>query len=269
MLLRVVEVVVFLFFSLSLYAGDPVYSRFGAGETAKAYACVASKGHWCSFHNQAALAYSNAFSVGTSLESRFMMAEMSSKVLTCIIPGRPAPLGLMVMHYGNDQYAIITGGLGSALILTEGLSLGVQVDVINEHCAGAYRDLTHVTFEVGMLGQPLPDLTFGFHLFNPMAQANGLPSSIRTGLSWSSDESLALSLEAVKTTGESLSLHTGISWRLQQCLVLRAGYRSMPSSFAFGAGYDSEGFSIDAGFMINNKTGITPSVSLLWKHKKR
>jgi len=265
MLLRSAEVVFFFMLTTTLNAGDPLYSRLGAGEAGKAYACVAQKGHWCSFHNQAALAYNKSFSIGTSFESRFMMAEMSSKSITCILPGRPAPLGLMMMHYGNNQYSVIMGGIGSGIVLTQGLSLGVQVDVITEQCAGHYEDLTHVTFETGILGQFSPEMTFGFHIFNPLAQVNGLPSSIRTGIAWSPDESLCASLEAVKTSGLFLSFRGGISWQLSGYFVLRAGYSSEPSSFAFGAGLASAGFSVDMGFMLNSNTGVTPSVSLLWR----
>lgn len=269
MLLRSAEVVLFIMLTTALYAGDPLYSRLGAGEAGMAYACVASTGHWCSFHNQAALAYNRSFSLGTSFESRFMMTEMSSKSITCILPGRPAPLGLMMIHYGNRQYSVIMGGIGSGIVLTQGLSLGVQVDIINEHCAGHYEDLTHITFETGILGQISPEVTFGFHLFNPLTQVNGLPSSIRTGIAWSPDESLSASLEAVKTSGLFISFRGGISWQLSGSFVLRAGYSSEPSSFAFGAGLASAVLSVDMGFMLNNQTGVTPSVSLLWRPARK
>lgn len=269
MLLRSAEVVFFFVLTTVLNAGNPLYSRLGAGEAGMAYACVASTGHWCSFHNQAALPYNKSFSIGTSFESRFMMTEMSSKSITCILPGRPAPLGLMMIHYGNSQYSLIMGGLGSGVVLTQGLSLGVQVDVISEHCAGNYEDLVHVTFETGILGQISPEVTFGFHIFNPLAQLNGLPSSIRTGITWSPDKSLSASLETVKISGLFLSFRGGISWQLPKSLVLRAGYSSVPSSFAFGAGFASAGLSIDMGFMLNSKTGVTPSVSLLWRQVRK
>lgn len=228
------------------------------------YACVASTGHWCSFHNQAALPYNSSFSLGTSVESRYMMSAMSLKSITCVIPGRPAPLGLMVSHYGNNQYSVIAGGVSSAVIITEGLSLGVQADIISEHGAGDYRDVTHVTFEGGMLGRLSPSLTAGFHIFNPLSELNDLPSAVRAGLSWQPDDSFTMALEAMKTTSEPLSLHAGLAWHMPRVLILRAGYSSGPSSFSFGVGFFSGTINVDTGFAVNSYTGITPSLSLLW-----
>jgi hypothetical protein len=260
---------VLLFVSSVIYAGDPVFSRFGAGEAAMAYSCVASQDRWSAFHNQASLAYCSSFSLATSLESRFMMTEMSTKALSVIIPGKHAPLGIIATHYGNGQYALITGGLASAVILTDGLSMGVQADIITEHCAGRYKDLSHVTFETGVLARVSHEVLLGVHLFNPLSRFNTLQSSLRTGISWSPDKNILLALEAVKSSGEPLSFHSGFSWNMPGAIILRAGYSTSPSCFAFGAGFSSGIISVDTGFIINTETGVTPSISFLWKPEKK
>jgi hypothetical protein len=265
MLSRSVEMVSFLLLSSVIHAGDPVFSRFGAGEAAMAYSCVASTDRWSAFHNQASMTFCNSFSAGLSAESRFMMTEMSTRALGVIIPGSHAPLGIITTWYGNNQYSVITGGLGSAVRITDGLSLGAQADIITEHCAGRYRDFTHLTFETGLLARVTPGVMFGVHLFNPLARFNDLQSSLQTGITWSPDRNLLLAAEAVKSTGEPLSLHTGISWSLPGGVTLRTGYSSSPSCFAFGAGFLFGSLSVDTGFLINNTTGVTPSVSLLFK----
>jgi hypothetical protein len=269
MLFRSAEVIILLFLSSVMHAGDPVFCRFGAGEAAMAYSCVASTDQWSAFHNQASMAYCSSFSLGVALETRYMMKEMSTRALTAIIPGKPAPLGIIMTYYGNGQYGILTGGVGSAIILTDGLSLGVQTDIISEHCAGEYKDITYITFETGLLARVSPVVSVGMHLFNPVAQFNNLPSSIRTGISWSPDKNLSLAFEALKTSGEALSIHTGISWSLPATVILRAGYSTCPSCFAFGTGFSVGRLSIDSGFLINNETGVTPSVSFLWKSGKK
>ncbi len=269
MLLRTAKVVILLSFPVLLNAGDPPYTRFGAGEAGMGYACVASTGSWCSFHNQAAMPYSNTFSLGTSYESRFMMSALSAKTLCCIIPGRPAPLGIIMTHYGNSQYALISGGLGSAVILAEGLSLGAQVDIFVEHSAGSYRDYTYVTFEAGMQGRVSPHVTVGFHLFNPLAHLNRLPSAVRAGVAWQPDASLTGAVEISKMSGTPLSVHTGIAWHLPHTLILRVGYYTCPSSFTFSTGVLCKGICIDAGCAVNTATGITPLISLLWKPRAK
>jgi hypothetical protein len=269
MLLRIAEVVFFFSISATLHAGDPFYSRFSAGEAGMAYACVSSPGHWNAFHNQAVLPYCNNFSIGSSVEARYMMMEMSSKAITCIIPGKSAPLGLMLTHYGNRQYSVITGGIGSAVILTTGLSLGVQVDFISEHCAGMYADMTYVTFEAGILAKISSHLTFGLHVFNPLAGINSLPSSLSIGLSWEPDKNFIIALDAVKLSDEAVSLRSGVKWILPKGITLCTGYGTYPSSFAFGTGFSSGRLSIDTGFIMNTDTGVTPSVSFLWKFPRK
>jgi hypothetical protein len=69
-------------------------------------------------------------------------------------------------------------------------------------------------------------------------------------------------------TDEPLSLNGGMSWQLMRKLVFRTGYMSSPSSFAFGAGYTSGPVQTDIGFMINNLTGVTSSISFTWILKK-
>jgi len=261
--------VLFLLLSSVVRAGDPVFSRFGAGEAAMAYSCVASTDQWSVFHNQASMTFCSSFTAGISVESRFMMTEMSTHALGVVLPGRHAPLGIISTWYGNDQYSVITGGLGSAVKLTEGLSLGVQADIISEHCAGRYRDLTHLTFEAGILAQISPAVMFGVHLFNPLARLNDLQSSMQSGISWLPDKNLLFAFEAVKSSGEALSLHTGLSWKVPGAVTLQTGYSTSPSCFAFGAGFSFGALSVNTGFLINNATGVTPSVSLLWKARKR
>jgi hypothetical protein len=269
MLLRIAEVVLFIYISATLHAGDPVYSRFGAGEAGMAYACVSSPGHWNAFHNQAIMPYCNNFSIGSSIEARYMMTEMSSKAITCIIPGKTAPLGLMLTHYGNRQYSVLTGGIGSAVILSPGLSLGVQADIISEHCAGMYADKTYITFEAGILAKVSSQLSFGLHVFNPLAEINGLPSSLSIGISWEPDKKFIMAFDAVKVSDEAVSFRSGVKWMLPKGINLYAGYCTFPSSFAFGTGFFSGRLSIDTGFIINSNTGVTPSASFLWKFPRK
>jgi len=74
-----------------------------------------------------------------------------------------------------------------------------------------------------------------------------------------------LSFEASKVTEEPLSLHAGMSWMVREKTVLRAGYLSSPSSFAFGAGFLFSRMQTDIGFLVNNRTGVTSSISLILK----
>lgn len=269
MLQRSAVVWLLCLFTGSIHAGEPLFVPHGAGQAGMAFATVALPGHWNSFHNQALMSRCTDISAGFSLESRFMMTEMSSKALSVILPGGRAPLGIIAAHYGNGQYSSIFTGIGSSVALSEVISAGIQADLITETGIGDYREVCHATFEAGLSALITSNLTLGIHVFNPLAAFNTLPSSLRAGLSWSPTPDLMLACEASKATDEPLSLHGGVDWQLLRKLTFRTGYMSSPSSFAFGAGFTSGALQTDISFLVNNLTGVTSSVSFTWTFMKR
>jgi len=250
-----------------LRAGEPLFVPHGASSMGMAFAVTATPGHWNCFHNQALLVAAPATGFSFGLENRFMMPALSSKAVSAVFAFKPAPLGLVATHYGNADYFRIFTGLGSAVWLTEGIALGVQVDYISEHGAGEYRDVSHVTFETGMTCLISSSLTVGVHLFNPLAPLNTLPSSIEAGLHWKQSGETDLTLTASKVSNEPLSLQCGLGWNVLDRLVIRSGYMSSPSAFAFGIGFKTGSLQADAGFLLNSTTGVTSSVSLTWTIK--
>ena len=261
---------VFLSFLLTtavLCAGEPLFVPHGAGAMGMGFAVTASPGHWNCFHNQALLTAARATSFSASLENRFMMPAMSSKAVSAVLAVRTTPLGIVATHYGNSDYNRIFTGLGSAVRITEGLSLGLQVDYISEHGIGAYRDMSHVTFETGLSCTLSSSLTLGVHLFNPLASLNTLPSSIEAGLHWQQSDDFSLVAGSSKVSGEPLSVQCGLSWDVMNKLVIRAGYMSSPSAFSFGIGFRTGSIQADTGFLLNGVTGLTSSVSITWTLK--
>lgn len=265
MMLRWNAVFMLLFMALTgLNAGGPLYVPHGAGETGMAYAVTATSGHWNCFHNPALLSSAPASSFSLSLESRFSMAAFSSTAAGAVIAIRPAPLGIVVTHYGNADYNRIFTALGSAVNITEGIAFGMQVDYIMENGIGEYRDVSHVTFETGLVCDLSPSLALGLHLFNPLSPLNSLPSSMEAGVQWRQSDYLILAICGSKVTDEPLSVSCGLSWNILEKLILRSGYMSSPSAFAFGIGFRTGRFQADAGFLLNSLTGMTSSISFIW-----
>jgi len=254
----------FLMAAAVLRAGEPVYVPHGAAEMGVAFASSATSGHWSCFHNQALLTSRPGTSAALALETRFMMTPLSSKAVSAILAGKAVPLGLIITHFGNGDYYRIFTGMGSAVTLTRGVSLGVQVDYITEKSAGDYRDVSHLTFEAGMTVLLSSSLTLGLHLFNPLTSVNTLPSSVNAGVEWQHTDDLSVVIETSKVTDEPLSVQGGISWNVLDRLILRTGYMSSPSCFSFGLGYANGSLETDAGFLVNSITGVTSSVSFIW-----
>jgi hypothetical protein len=262
--------VILLFFisTAGINAGEPLFVPHGAAAMGMAFSVTAVPGHWHCFNNQALLTSATGISVSADAEMRFMMPALSSKALSAIIATGPVPLGVIVTHYGNGDYYRVFAGLGSAITLSGKMSLGVQVDCITERGIGDYRDVTSLTFETGMTFTLSPSVTMGLHIFNPLASVNSLPSAISTGLMWKSSDDLLVTISSSKMTDEPLSLECGMRWNVLDRVILRSGYMSSPSSFAFGIGFRTGPMQADAGFLINNITGISSSLSLLWQIRR-
>lgn len=254
----------FLISAAGLNAGEPLFMPHSAEAMGMAFAVMATPGHWNCFNNQALLSAATATSFSASLENRFMMPALSSKAVSAVIAIKTSPIGLVATHYGNADYYRMFTGLGSSVKITDGIAVGVQVDYISEHGFGEYRDVSHVTFETGMTCSLSPSLNLGLHLFNPVAPLNTLPSSIEAGLQWRQSDDFLLAIGSSKVSDEPLSVQCGFSWNLLDRLILRSGYMSSPSAFAFGIGFHTGSLQADAGFLLNSMTGVTSSISITW-----
>jgi len=73
-----------------------------------------------------------------------------------------------------------------------------------------------------------------------------------------------LAIGSSKVTDEPLSVQCGLSWDVLDRLVLRSGYMSSPSAFAFGIGFRMATLQADVGFLMNSMTGVTSSLSFIW-----
>lgn len=264
-MLRWNAVLVWFFMTAAgLQAGEPLFVPHGAASMGMAFAVTATPDHWSCFNNQALLTAAPSTSFSAALENRFMVPGLSSKAVSAVIAVSPAPLGIVATHYGNADFYRLFTGVGSAVKVTDGIALGLQVDCITEHGAGEYRDITHVTFETGMTCDLSPSLSLGMHLFNPLTPLNGLPSSIDAALHWRQSNDFMLAIGSSKVTDEPLSVQCGLSWDVLDRLVLRSGYMSSPSAFAFGIGFRMATLQADVGFLMNSMTGVTSSLSFIW-----
>ncbi len=261
--------VLFLYFVIApvLRAGEPLYIPHGAAEAGMAYAVTATPGHWSCFNNQALMTSASGVTVSAAIETRFLMPALSSKGLSAVIAHGRVPLGVTAVHYGNADYYRIMTGLGSAVSLSGGVSLGVQADYITERASGDYRDVSHLTFEAGMVCALSSSVTLGLHIFNPLTALNSLPSSIDAGLQWERTEELLLTLSCSKTTSEPVSIQCGMSWDVAGHLTLRSGYMTSPSSFALGLGWETGPLKTDLGFIVNSITGVTSALTFIWTIK--
>jgi hypothetical protein len=267
-LLKIPVSFLFIFSSLTAYAGDPFRPSAGAGEAGTGYVCIMKNGFWSSFHNQATLASNSSLSCGFNYENRFSINELATRSAGLVIPAGKASLAAIYSHFGYTDFRRDMTGLACGIKISSKISAGVQVDYFSERTSGEYNNNQSVTCEIGVLLTPSRNTSIGIHVFNPVPNSLRkayLPSSLRVGAGTFLNKSLFTGIEAEISTRSKLIIRTGFEYEAAKKLWLRGGYSSDNNSFSFGLGYLVKFVQMDIGFLTHENLGITSSVSLIFK----
>jgi len=267
-LLKISVSVLFLFFSLTATAGDPYRPSAGAGEAGTGYVCIMKNGFWSSFHNQAALAFNNSFSLGFNYENRFSINELGTRSVGFIIPAGKTSLGAVYTHFGYTDFKRDMTGLACGMKITELISAGIQVDYFSERTSGDYDNNQSVTCEAGLMLNPSENISVGLHVFNPVPASirkTYLPTTLRIGAGTYLNKVLFAGAETEMSKGSKLILRTGFEYEPAKKLLLRGGFSTDNNSFSFGLGLLTKIVQIDIAFATHENLGVTSSVSLIFK----
>ena len=269
-LLKISVSVLFVFFSLTVTAGDPYRPSAGAGEAGTGYVCIMKNGFWSSFHNQAALAYNNSFSLGFNYENRFSINELGTRTAGFIIPAGKASLGAVYTHFGYTDFKRDMTGLACGMKISEIISVGIQVDYFSERTSGDYNNNQSVTCEAGLMLNPSENISVGLHVFNPVPASirkTYMPATLRIGAGTYLNKVLFAGVETEMSKGSKLILRTGFEYEPAKKLMLRGGFSTDNNSFSFGLGYLVNIVQMDIAFATHENLGVTSSVSLIFKIK--
>ena len=260
--------VFFVFFSLSVKAGDPYRITAGAGEAGTGYTCVMKSGFWSSFQNQASLADNKSFAFGINYENRFNISELATRSAGVVMPAGKASLGVLYSHFGYADFARQMAGVSCGMSLSEKMAAGVQIDYFSERTEGEYDDTQAITFEAGILMSPSENIRLGIHFFNPLPNSlrkKYLPSSVRAGAGIYLNRTLFAGTEVEMSSGNKLILRNGFEYEAAKKFWLRGGFCTENTSFSFGLGYLASIVQIDIGFVTHENLGVTSSASLIFK----
>lgn len=223
---------------------------------------------WGVQNNQASLADLQSFSAGVFYESRFMMSELSMKGFAAALPMEFGTFGINVNSFGFSQYGETKAGLAYAQKLGEHFSMGVQLDYFNTRIGENYGSSSTVGGEIGLLAEPVKNLTVGLHLFNPTrAKLAGnlserIPTIMRFGLSYKFSEQVFVITEAEKDVDYKTTFRGGLEYRPLPVFYIRAGATSNPGLVAMGFGVAMKKFRLDIASTFHSQLGFSPSVGL-------
>jgi len=223
---------------------------------------------WGVQNNQASITGIESFQAGVFYESRFLMSELGMKAFAAVLPTKQGSFGLHVNSFGYSQYSEMKAGIAYARQLGERFSMGVQLDYLGTRLGENYGSSSAVAGEIGILAEPVKNLTVGLHLFNPTrARLSGnlderIPTIMRFGMSYKFSEQVFVIAEAEKDVDFKTQFRGGIEYRPLPAFYIRAGAASNPGIVSMGFGVVLKKFRLDIASSFHSVLGFSPSVGL-------
>jgi len=257
----------FLCFSIAVSAGDnpPLGARTqGMGGCGAAL----NADLWGVQNNQASLASLEAIQAGLFYESRFLLSELGMKGFAAAFPTKQGTFGLNVNSFGYSQYREMKTGIAYGRKLGEHFSMGVQLDYFNTSIGENYGSSSALGGEIGIMAEPVKNLTLGLHLFNPTrTKLSGnlderIPTIMRLGLSYKFSDQVFIISEAEKDVDYKTTFRGGIEYRPLPAFYIRAGAASNPGLVSMGFGVVLKKFRLDIASSFHSVLGFSPSMGL-------
>lgn len=223
---------------------------------------------WGVQNNQASLAGIESMQMGVFYETRFMMSELGMKAFAAGLPTKYGAFGLNVNSFGFSLYGETKAGVAYARKLAEHFSVGVQIDYFNTRIGEGYGNASSVGGEIGLLAEPVKNLTIGLHIFNPTrSRLSGnlderIPTIMRFGMSYKFSEQVFIIAEAEKDVDYKTTFRGGVEYHPIPAFYIRAGAASNPGLVAMGFGVALKKFRLDISSSFHSVLGFSPSVGL-------
>jgi len=238
------------------------------GSTGVAYA-----GPHSIWRNQAGLASLKGPTLIAMGEQRFLISEIRSIAAGAAIPTASGTFGLSVDYFGFDAFNQQQIGLAYGRKLLDQLSIGARFLYMNTRIP-EYGQRGHLTFEVSVMAQLLPQLQIGAQIHNPLnlevTENEVLPTIFALGLAWQPSEKLLISGEVEKDIDFPARGKVGINYLLIEAFSLRFGIGSNPSLVSFGVGYQFDnGLSLNIATSYHQFLGFTPGFDATYRIVKQ
>ncbi len=258
-------------YSARCKAGNDNYP-LGARSSGMAEASVATADIWSSANNQAGLAYLTQTAAALYYENRLNVKGLAVQAGAVAVPVKSTVIGLNYRYFGYSQYNDFKFGLAIAKKLGEKFALGVQMDYFRTRMAQEYGSFDNLCGEVGLLCEPVENLTIGAHVFNIFRNKQSanpgecIPTVMRFGAGYTIKEKATISLETEKDLRMRAIFKGGLEFVPIANLFLRCGVSTGPmNQYAFGLGYVWNRFGIDLAFCRHKFLGYSPHISLVAK----
>lgn len=269
-------VFVFIFHAaiFSLFAGNEFTSK-GAAENALGNHTVSTINVFSIYNNQAAAAFLDRGGVGIAYNTSYLPVNVNDILVAGAAPLSFGTIGGNFRYFGNNLYSEMKLGLAYAMKLGKYASIGVQLDYLNSR-AQNYGTKHFVTFELGVLYQPIEKIRIGAHIYNPVkwkvdeTTDEILPIVFNLGLTYTPFKELQILAELEKDIEHPFNFKGGIQYEVAKAFFVRGGFNTNPTLFTFGLGYKvKDQLSIDLASNYHLELGFNVAFSLAFEFKKK
>jgi len=240
------------------------YTTAGARSSGMANTSVILTDFWSVYNNQAGLGYLQHITVGAFHRSGFI-SEQNSQGIAVAVPTKTGTLAATFDYYGFSSYNEIQAGISFGRTFTEYFSAGIKLNYLHTQIAGEYGTADAVTFDIGILSEPIENFLVGASVYNPSRSKMGsetIPTIYKAGIGYLFSEKVLLAIETEKDLAQSAIFKVGLDYQLIDLVSIQAGISTNPSNYSFGIGIHYSDINLHIGFLKHQTLGFTPSFSL-------
>lgn len=253
-----------------------VWSPAGASTAATSGAQAGLNGsYWGLFGNPAGMSGIQHLTIGSHVEQRFAIREMSAAQIGVASPiGETQAIGARVSWFGLGNFGEGRYAFSYSITPIEkfriGASLNLYQSVIPSQGSGQA-----VFADVGLQYDVTGNLTLGLFAINAnrarlrnLGEGSPLPTLLQAGLSFNASEEVTLLADVSQEVAGPLSLRAGIQYQPSDILFIRAGVRTGPSAVSAGFGLTFDAFILDVSADYIPLLGFSPHIGLTYQFRK-
>ncbi|HZH67840.1 MAG TPA: hypothetical protein VFD65_01460 [Chitinophagales bacterium] len=253
--------------NLNSFAGGE-YRYVGTRSIAPGLGGVSTITPYAPSSNQAAMGFAEHSSISLyyahtglteGVNSFMAMAQFKMK--------KGGSIGFSGAYFGYSLFSDRKIGIAYGLQLADFVSIGAQIDLLNNHIAG-YSSNSAVTFEIGTLFKIGDHIQLGAHVYNPPRVKYGkdtderVPTVFRLGVTYTKYDKIWITGEVEQDLDLNLAFRTGIDYKINEYFFIRAGVLTYPLSGTLGVGipYKSLRFELSGSYQKIN--GVAPHLGI-------
>jgi len=227
---------------------------------------------WTLFHNPAAMTGAERLQIGSYVEQRFFLNELTFGSAGVLLPfaGNQA-VGLSLSSRGFSDFRESNIGLAYGITLLDKVSLGTRVNLIN-FAIPNYGSAMAFFADVGVHYQFNSQLSLGAsmininqaQLTNTFGEPTSLPTTLSVGLAYRPSQEVMVVADLVKQVDFPASFRGGVEYEITDIIFARVGVGTEPLFLSGGAGVKWKGLAVDFTLSYTELLQYSPHFSLAY-----